>query len=182
MICPDCGHDNIDGDDLCDACGQPLVNIDLSPSEVEQTITRETIKSLAPHVPISIEPATTVREAIQKLVENRIGCLLVKEGDELVGIFTERDVLNRISENPRVMDQPIQDFMTKSPTTARLDDSIAYALHAMDLGGYRHLPIVNADGKPKGIISIRDILGYLCDRFAELSPVVPGAKSRRGFR
>ena len=172
MICPDCGHDNIDGDDLCDACGQPLVNIDLSASELEQTITRETIKSLKPHAPIAIGPATSVRDAIQKLVENRIGCLLVKEGEKLLGIFTERDVLNRISENPDAMDRPVPEFMTKSPTTATMVDSIAYALHAMDLGGYRHLPIMNAEGKPVGIISIRDILGYLCDRFAEMSPRV----------
>jgi len=170
MICPDCGHDNIAGDDLCDACGQPLTNIELSASEVERTITRKTIKSLTPPAPISIGPKTPVGDAIQTLVDKRIGCLLVESGDELVGIFTERDVLNRISENPQVMDRPVEDFMTKAPTTVGVDDSIAYALHAMDLGGYRHLPVIDGQGKAKGIVSIRDILGYLCDRFAELSP------------
>lgn len=170
MICPDCGHDNIAGDDLCDACGQPLTNIDLSASEVERTITRKTIRSLSPPAPISITPKTTVGDAIQTLVEKRIGCLLVENGEELVGIFTERDVLNRVSETPAVMDRPVEEFMTKTPTTVRVDDSIAYALHAMDLGGYRHLPVIDGQGKPTGIISVRDILGYLCDRFAELSP------------
>jgi CBS domain-containing protein len=170
MICPDCGHDNIEGDDLCDACGQPLSNIDLTASEVERTITRKTIRSLSPPAPISISPKTSVGGAIQTLVNKRIGCLLVESGEELVGIFTERDVLNRVSENPNVMDRPVEEFMTKAPTMVRLDDSIAYALHAMDLGGYRHLPVIDGQGKPKGIISIRDILGYLCDRFAELSP------------
>ncbi len=170
MICPDCGHDNIEGDDLCEACGQPLSNIDLSASEVEKTITRKTIRSLKPPAPLSIGSNTSVGDAIQMLVNKKIGCLLVEDGDQLVGIFTERDVLNRVSENPNVMDRPVQEFMTKTPTTVRLDDSIAYALHAMDLGGYRHLPVMDGNGKPKGIISIRDILGYLCDRFAELSP------------
>ena len=170
MICPDCSHDNIDGDDVCDACGQPLVNIEHAGSELEKTITRETIKMLAPSAQFAITPETTVGEAIQKLVEKRIGCVLVESNGELVGIFTERDVLNRISENPGVMDRPVSEFMTKSPTTITLEDSIAYALHAMDLGGYRHLPVVGGDGKPRAIISIRDILGYLCDRFAELSP------------
>lgn len=170
MICPDCGHDNIAGVDLCDACGQPLVNIDESTSELEKTITRETIQSLAPPAQISISPETTVGAAIQNLVEKKIGCLLVESNGELVGIFTERDVLNRVSENPNVMDQPVKAFMTRAPATITLDDSIAYALHAMDLGGYRHLPVVDGDGKPQAIISIRDILGYLCDRFAELAP------------
>ncbi len=172
MHCPDCGHDNIDGMDHCEACGQPLVDMDYSESELEQAITRETIESLKPHVPVAINPATTVRDAIQGLVARGIGCVLVEDGGELVGIFTERDVLNRISENPAVMDRPVQEFMTKSPMTVTLGDSIAFAMHTMDLGGYRHLPVVHGDGKPHGIISIRDILGYLCNRFAELSPRV----------
>ncbi len=172
MHCPDCGHDNIDGVDHCEACGQSLVDFDFSESELEQAITRETIQSLKPHTPVAIAPGTTVRDAIQGLVAKGIGCVLVEDGAELVGIFTERDVLNRISENPAVMDRPVQEFMTKSPMTVTLGDSIAYAMHAMDLGGYRHLPVVDGDGKPHGIISIRDILGYLCDRFAELSPGV----------
>jgi predicted transcriptional regulator len=170
MICPDCGHDNIAGDDLCDACGQPLMNMEQPGSELERTITRETIKTLAPSAQFAISPETTVAEAIQKLVAKGIGCLLVESDGELVGIFTERDVLNRVSENPGVMDHPVEEFMTKSPTTITLDDSIAYALHTMDLGGYRHLPVVDSEGKPRAIISVRDILGYLCDRFAELSP------------
>lgn len=170
MICPDCSHDNIEGDDHCAACGQPLVNIEISGSELEQTITRETIKVLSPRPQYAIDPDTTVSEAVQSLVDKKIGCLLVEEAGELVGIFTERDVLNRISENPRLMSQPVRDFMTRSPTTVRMDDSMAYALHAMDLGGYRHLPVVDGDGKAQAIISIRDILSYLCDRFAELSP------------
>ena len=170
MHCPDCGHDNIEGVDHCDACGQSLAELDFSGSELEQTITRETIQSLKPHVPVAIAPGTTVRDAIQALVAKGIGCVLVEDGRELVGIFTERDVVNRISENPAVMDRPVREFMTQSPTTVTLGDSIAYAMHTMDLGGYRHLPVVEADGKPQGIISIRDILGYLCDRFAELSP------------
>ena len=169
MICPDCNFDNIDGEDTCAACGQPLVDFDCSGTELEQTITRETLKSLTPRSPITIPPDATVCEAIQTLVDRGIGCLLVVQAGEMVGIFTERDVLNRISENPLVMNHPVSEFMTTTPTTATLDDSIAYALHAMDLGGHRHLPMVDADGKPQGIISIRDILGYLCDRFSELT-------------
>ena len=58
--------------------------------------------------------------------------------------------------------------MTDTPVTISQDDSIAYALHAMDLGGYRHLPVVDENNRPTGIISVRDILRFLCVRFAEL--------------
>lgn len=170
MICPDCGHDNIKGEDHCAACHQPLVNIEVSGSELEQTITRETIKALSPHPQYAIAPDTLVGDAIRNLVDKKIGCLLVEDAGELVGIFTERDVLNRISENPGLMSQPVSNFMTRSPTTIHMDDTIAYALHAMDLGGYRHLPVVNGGGKAVAIISVRDIFHYLCDRFAELTP------------
>ena len=67
------------------------------------------------------------------------------------------------------LDRPVADFMTPSPETITKQDSIAYALHAMDLGGYRHIPVVAEDSKlPIGIISIRDILRFLCIRFAKL--------------
>ncbi len=59
--------------------------------------------------------------------------------------------------------------MTRSPETIRRQDSIAYALHAMDIGGYRHMVVVDsATGMPTGILSVRDILRFLCVRFAEI--------------
>jgi CBS domain-containing protein len=58
--------------------------------------------------------------------------------------------------------------MTAEPTTVRMNESIAYALHLMDLGGCRHLPVIDDAGKPVGIISIRDILRFLCIRFGEI--------------
>jgi CBS domain-containing protein len=100
------------------------------------------------------------------MVRHGIGCLVVERDGELVGIVTERDVLNKISEK-LPLDQPVAEFMTVAPTTIESTESIAYALNTMDLGGYRHLPIIDDDGKAVGIISVRDILRFLCIRFAE---------------
>jgi CBS domain-containing protein len=170
MICPDCGHDNIDGVDTCEACGQPLVEFDPSGSELEQSITRHSVQVLCPHTPISIAADATIREAIKVMVDNRIGCLLVEDGGQLSGVFTERDVLNKIVLERSNLDAPVSSFMTRSPETITSRDSIAYALHAMDVGGYRHIPIVSESKRPTGIISVRDILRFLCARFAELRP------------
>lgn len=169
MICPDCGFDNIDGEDICAACGQPLVQLDPAGSALEQTITRHTVQVLNPKKPLTVAAAATAREAISRMVGHGIGCLIVVDEDKgtLTGIVTERDVLNKISEN-LPLERPVSEFMTPSPTAIEPDDSIAYALHTMDLGGYRHLPIVDAEGTPIGIISVRDILRFLCIRFAEL--------------
>src|SRR4051812_23891677 len=99
MICPHCDCDNIDGVDVCDDCGMPLTQFDPVGSELEQSITRHGIDVLCPHDPVSVGPSTPVREAIGKMVAEKIGCLLVEDADELVGIFSERDVLNKIASD-----------------------------------------------------------------------------------
>ena len=168
MICPDCGHDNIDGVDTCDACAQPMVQFDPSGDELEQSISRHSISVLCPKIPSTVESNSTVAESVRRMVAEKIGCLLVVTNDGLVGIFTERDVLNKISSNLETLNEPVSDFMTPSPEAIRQEDSIAYALHAMDLGGYRHMPIVDGNGRPTGVISVRDILRFLCVRFAQI--------------
>ena len=61
------------------------------------------------------------------------------------------------------MKRPISQFMTADPVTLETSDKIAYALHKMNVGGYRHMPIL-FEGKLAGVISIRDILRYLTER------------------
>lgn len=168
MICPDCGCDNIEGVDGCEQCGQPLVDFDPSTCELEESISRHSIAVLAPKPAVCITPETTVREAVQTMAQKNIGCLLVKEAELLTGVFTERDVLNRISQDLSALDEPVSNYMTRSPETIRRQDSIAYALHQMDIGGYRHMVVVDRYGTPTGILSVRDILRFLCVRFAEI--------------
>ncbi len=169
MLCPACGCDNIEGMDNCDTCGQPLVAFSPSGGVIERSITRHAIGVLCPPAPLTIAPTAPIAEAIETLSEQHVGCLLVVDDDgDLVGIFTERDVLNRYSSDRTRHNAPVGEFMTTSPTTVSQDDSIGYALHAMDLGGYRHLPIVDQHDQPTGVISIRDILKFLCVRFGDL--------------
>ena len=82
MNCPDCGHDNIDGDDTCDACGQSLIQLDPKGGELEQTITKHTIDMLAPRKPVAVQVTTTAREAIRHMVRHGIGCLIVERDGE----------------------------------------------------------------------------------------------------
>ncbi|MFO1096185.1 MAG: CBS domain-containing protein [Planctomycetaceae bacterium] len=69
--------------------------------------------------------------------------MLVTDGGNLVGIFTERDVLNRVLPAPGQLDRPLSEFMTATPETLRTADSIAFALHTMSVHGLRHLPVVD---------------------------------------
>jgi CBS domain-containing protein len=168
MICPDCGYDNIEGVDGCEQCGQPLVDFDPASCELEESISRHSIAVLSPKPAVTLQGTTTVRDSIRMMAEKKIGCVLVKDGERLAGVFTERDVLNRITPDMTALDEPVSNYMTRSPETIRRQDSIAYALHQMDIGGYRHMVIVDRYGEPTGVLSVRDILRFLCVRFAEI--------------
>ena len=167
MICPDCGHDNIDGVDTCDVCDQPLVQFDVPKTELERLICDETIASLGPKVPISLTSDSSVADAISAMLSRKIGCLLIVDDNELVGVFTERDVLTKVSGDLSLKERRVTELMTPSPEAVSANDSIAYALHAMDLGGYRHMPVVDDERRPIGIISVRDILRKISSHFAE---------------
>jgi CBS domain-containing protein len=165
MNCPYCGYENIEGADECDECQQPLLHLSKPQprSPLERSIVKDRIRSLSPKPPLSVAPGTPVSEVLTLLVDNAIGCVLVTDGDDLVGIFSERDALLRLNTQAAELgDRPISDFMTPHVETLELDDRIAFALHKMDLGGYRHIPILD-DGQVCGVISVRDILRYMTD-------------------
>jgi CBS domain-containing protein len=168
-VCPDCGFKNIEGADTCEQCQQPLSNVRLRApsSSVEASLFRDRISVLQPKRPATVAPTATVGEVLEKMSGHAIGCVIVVEVREVVGIFSERDALLRLNvDTPQLWDRPISEFMTPQPETLEADDKIAFALHKMDLGGYRHVPILNS-GQLEGVISVRDILRYLTDRIAE---------------
>jgi CBS domain-containing protein len=168
MICPSCKHENILGSDACEECGQTLTQLAEPGSPMERSITRHPVGVLARKSPIMVASSVTVRSALDTLVENSIGCLLIEENGRVVGIFTERDVLNRVLPDRGRLDEPVSSVMTAAPETIRIDDSIAYAMHEMTVGGYRHLPIAGTDGSAAGVISARDVVRFLSIRYADL--------------
>ncbi|HEY5313565.1 MAG TPA: CBS domain-containing protein [Pirellulales bacterium] len=160
--CPFCGHENIDGEDSCQQCQQPLEFLS-SPQHtgLERSLLKDRVFALAPRQPITVAPDTPVRDVLDMLVAHSIGCVVIADGDEPVGIFSERDALHRLNVDAAAMeDAPISEFMTANPETVESDARIAFALHKMDIGGYRHMPVVS-EGRVVGVISIRDVLDYI---------------------
>jgi CBS domain-containing protein len=168
MKCPDCGCDNIDGTDECAECGISLSGFDPQGSEIEQSLESHAISVLCTREPISVSVDTPVREIVGQMAEKNLGCVLIEDDQrQLVGVFSERDVLNKVAGDQARLDRPVSEFMTPSPTTVTRRDSIGFALQTMDLGGYRHLPIVNSANIAVGLLSMRDILRFLCVRYAQ---------------
>jgi len=166
MKCPDCGHMNVAGADECQECGGSLWGLEPQGNEVEQSITAHTINVLCPREPTCVGPATPVREVLALMDKKHIGCVIVEESARVLGVFSERDVLNKISLDLSRLDSPVSEFMTASPATATKSDSLGFAMQSMDLGGYRHLPIVNSAGIATGIISSRDLLRFMAVKYA----------------
>ena len=169
ILCPYCDHEVIEGADECDECGQPLTDLHrpLPASEVELSLLTDRLYSYTSKRPMVISPTMPVREVLRLLVDNRIGCLLVVEQGKLVGIFTERDVLMKLNDRAAELgDRPVSQFMTETVQSLPATAKIAFALHRMDLGGYRHVPIVDDEGRPIGIFSVRDMLNYLTRKMA----------------
>jgi CBS domain-containing protein len=170
LICPYCGGDNIEGADDCADCGQPLDDTYLAPprSDVERSLLRDRIGVLVPKTPITVAPATPVGDVLRLMVEHGIGCVVVTDRDRAIGIFSERDALREINtEGAALAVRPVREFMTPNPQTLVADAKIAFAVQRMDLGGYRHLPIVGDRGELVGIISARDILRHLTESLAQ---------------
>jgi CBS domain-containing protein len=164
MICPNCGFDNLPGNDECSRCQQTLTPLDqpAAQNRVERSLMEDPVRVLKPNRPVTIKPHTTVREALRVMLDQNLGALLViDESNNLLGIFSERDLLKRVAALPDPhADLYVRDFMTANPETVTLDDSLAFALHKMDGGGYRHLPVLH-EGKPSGVISVRDMLRHI---------------------
>lgn len=162
-LCPACGHENLEGADVCSACQLSLTELSFPQprTTLEKGLMTDRIKLLEPRKPLTVKPTDTIGDVLKKMVAEKIGCVMVMDGEQIAGIFTEFDALMQINTNVKAMaNQPISVVMTDKPVTLKLENKIAYAVHQMHVGGYRHLPILS-DGKLVGVSSIRDILHYL---------------------
>lgn len=111
---------------------------------------------------------TTVRAAAIAMASNNVGAILVVDAaGRLAGLFTERDVLNRVVARGLDPDStPLAAVMTTKLQTASPDKPLAHALHMMFEGGFRHVPVVD-DGKPIGMVSARNALGLEIHQFEQ---------------
>jgi CBS domain-containing protein len=117
---------------------------------------------------IAASPQDSLRSVIELMAEKRVGCTLIVEEGRLIGVFSERDVLRKVATTGVDVDAtPVGELMTRNPETLRQDDELVYALHQMALGGYRHIPLVNAQGAPVAVVSMRDIVGYIVSLYPD---------------
>jgi signal-transduction protein with cAMP-binding, CBS, and nucleotidyltransferase domain len=168
MICPDCGHENLRGSDACEECGADFRSLDIpAPREgLQATLLETPLREVGPLPPNLVSPDDSVLDAIRLMQKTRHGSVLVVENGKLAGIFTERDALERVALAPiDPAKTPVRNLMMPRPATLTEDDILAFALHRMAVGHYRHVPILR-DGKPVGFVSVRGILRFISQKIA----------------
>jgi CBS domain-containing protein len=129
---------------------------------LEQALAEQPVSEIQLHPYAHVTSDTTVGRAMQALAGLRISSLLVIDGGKLLGVFTERDVLERVADRyQELRDQPVSTVMTDQPVVVRDSDPLGAALAAIVAGGYRHVPVIGLGDEVLGIVSPRRVVAGL---------------------
>jgi CBS domain-containing protein len=149
---------------------------EIDPAEVENelqeirgALLNDRIAVLGPAEPVCLRESATVQDAIERMLARRqAGVLIVDDDQRLVGIFTERDVLTRVAGQGRDPRQTaLGTVMTRDPDALGPRDRVAYAVHSMSVAGYRTVPLVDAERRPLGVVTVSDVIRWLAGLFPE---------------
>jgi len=150
--------------------------------ELSRNLRIESVARLEPTAPRRIEAMRSIREAVEMMRTESVGCLLVTEEGRLIGIFTERDLLTRVLATGLELTAPIRTCMTPDPDSVDLNDPIRTAILKMERGGFRHLPVVDGHRRPIGILSAKRIIGWVVRHFPHLEHILPPDASQAAAR
>ena len=143
--------------------GEPVVG---RHRDVGRALLETTLAEVKRAAPVSLPPDAPVQKALDLMRAKRTSAVMIVERNRarrLVGIFTERDLVNRALPARGWARAPIAKFMTPSPETLRTRDPVAYALEKMSVGRFRHVPVVDDAGRPAGIVSARDLVDFIVE-------------------
>jgi signal-transduction protein with cAMP-binding, CBS, and nucleotidyltransferase domain len=132
---------------------------------------------------LKVAPSAALSDVIALMNEHHRGAVLVVAGERLLGIFTERDVLRRVVTQGLTLGRvQVAELMTENPDTIPEWATLAQALRVMVVGGYRHLPVVDGQGRPKSMVSMRDIIEAVSEAFPKEVLNAPPEQQRFSWR
>ena len=166
MLCPDCRAENIEGEEVCEACGADLSALKLpsAASELEEHLIQDRLGEVGAPEALNVAPGDPVFLAVHFMRDKDTECVLVRdEGGDIVGILTERDILLKAAGAKQdLMAMAVKDIMTPDPVMLREGDTLAVAMHKMSVGGFRHIPFVAGDGTTL-LVSIQDVFRHVAE-------------------
>jgi len=136
---------------------------------IPPTILCDSMGSLGLKEPLTVSPDTTLARCVMIMQQRHVGSLLVVDAKgRLEGIFTERDCLMKVvGKVSNLETATVSQFMTGNPIRERPEASLAFALNLMSNGGFRHVPIVDQDDVPIGIISVKDVVEHIVKKMLD---------------
>lgn len=148
----------------------PLENYDPPKFDdpLERALAEETVAAIEFQPFVCVSPDTKVADVLKQMVDLNVSCVLVAEDQALVGVFSQRDALNKVAlEFDIVKDKTVSEVMTSNPIFVYETDSSAAALSVMAATGFRHVPVVNLDEKLVGILSPSRVTAFLRSYFED---------------
>ncbi|MEO1648543.1 MAG: DUF294 nucleotidyltransferase-like domain-containing protein [Pseudomonadota bacterium] len=127
--------------------------------------------------PVSCASAASISEAVAHMHANDVSTLAICDDGALRGIFTDKDLRNRVVAQSRSLEEPISSVMTASPRTLSTEASAAEAMALMASGGFRHIPLTSKDGALAGILSATDILSAIGNNAIDTGMMIAKAKN-----
>jgi CBS domain-containing protein len=149
---------------------------------LEDALLSDTVKVLAPREPVQLDETTSIEDALSSmLARDGVGVVVVNGEGRLSGIVTDRDLLRRVYGPGRGPEMTrLADVVTRDPTAVSADDRICYALNRMIAVGCRTIPVVDAEERPVGIVTMDDVAKWLAALFPEaILNLRPGDRLKR---
>ncbi len=119
------------------------------------------VRDVPPRLLLSVEPQTSVAEVAKRMRQEDADSAAVMSGSRLLGIITERDLVRAIADGLNPQQAKADVIMSADPATVTGDEEVAVVAVKMMRLGIRHLPVVDQQGKPVGLISARDLVAVL---------------------
>ncbi|HJZ11175.1 MAG TPA: CBS domain-containing protein [Acidobacteriota bacterium] len=133
----------------------------------DKGITESKIRHLQLDPPLCIESGTTVGQVLLRMRKEKQSCVLICRQERCVGIFTERDFLNKVLGRNVDMALTVDQFMSSNPQTLTIDDTVGEAIRLMHAHGYRNIPLVDQKGNCAGLVQIRNITQFLAELYPQ---------------
>ena len=133
----------------------------------ESNFLHKSIGYAAPSSPVTIDESTSIKETVTLMKQQSVSCCLVVGQDgKLIGVVSERDIIQKVILEDVDLQERIANIMMKAPKTSATNVTVASVLNLMAEGGYRHVPLVDKEGIPVGMISVRNIVAFITKQLA----------------
>ncbi|HET6266111.1 MAG TPA: CBS domain-containing protein [Acidobacteriota bacterium] len=133
----------------------------------EEAIRTTKIRQLNLPPPLLVQSGSRTEDVIAQMRKGKTTCALICKGDRCIGIFTERDFLDKILDKKGDSSLPVDSMMSRDPQSLTPEDSVESAIRMMNQFGYRNIPLRDREGKSVGLVQIRNIIDFLAELYPE---------------